>query len=182
LSGRRQNYCVVAVPRENREPFALHTHFYGMVVGAAIGAAGRIGEGVLIAGFLGYTRVKVLEIAAARSVIHIAAGVVRIARQAVKLIEFSIDKNGAHTHSENRNGVAQQLLQNHVIFILVLFWSVHPVGNEDDNFAAFPPAVFEKFRGGIDGVVKCLSWLATDLDGRRRRCRPAGYRLSVDGR
>ena len=72
---------VVAFAGFDVEAFAFHANFDGVVFGGGVGAAGHIGEGVLVSGLFGEAGVKLPKTLLFRGVIDLTTGMVRIANQ-----------------------------------------------------------------------------------------------------
>src|SRR5258708_5733280 len=114
-----------------------------MVLRGGVVAAGRIGEGVLVAGFLGDAGVQLFQIVALGGVINIATSIMRIPGKSIQLVELAVDKNGAYADTKDRNVVTQKLLEDDVVLVGVEFRIVHAIGDENDYLAALPTAIFQ---------------------------------------
>src|SRR6516162_632966 len=153
-----------------------------MIFRPAVGARGVVSERVLVARLFGDAGVKLFHVFALQSVVHIAAGVASVLGQA---LELSVEKGAAHAHAIHRDVIAKEVPEDDVVLVGVELGIIHPVGDEQNDFAALAlrVAVLEQLRRVIDGVVERLGGLALDDHGGFRRFGGvAGGGVAVDGR
>src|SRR5437660_6440079 len=77
--------CVVPPASFNSNTFTHGADFYLVIAGVAVVAVRRVGQGVLVAGFLSYSRIEPFHGGALDGVIDVATGIVRITDQAREL-------------------------------------------------------------------------------------------------
>ena len=85
LCRNHESTGVVSLASLDGDAFACGTDFYLMITGVAVVAVRRVGKSVLVASFLGYSRIKPFHGCALGGVIDIAAGVGRVIDQAGEL-------------------------------------------------------------------------------------------------
>ena len=77
--------CVVPLASPNSDTFACGMDFYLVIAGVAVVDVRHVGQGVLVAGLLSYSRIEPFHGGALDGVIDVATGIVRIIDQAGEL-------------------------------------------------------------------------------------------------
>src|SRR5271170_464169 len=91
---------------------AVHANFYLVVAHGGVGAAGNIGQGIFMAGFLGDLGIEFFDVGAGGGVIDVAAGVVRIVGQA---LEFFLGQAAADREAVDGDVVVEEGLEGILI-------------------------------------------------------------------
>src|SRR5208337_539359 len=152
---------VVALAGKDGQTLAAHTNLQGMVVVLAL-AVGLKGQSVLVAGLLGDAGIEILEGLARGAKKHFAAGIVGIFFEAA---EFPLKVSAAHSHTVDRDPLAQQLGARFVIFVGIKLGAIFPVRNKKDNLPVLlPRTVLKQHSRGVNGVVQSLGGLPLNRD------------------
>src|SRR6266403_101915 len=151
---------VVTLTGQDGQPFAPYTNLDGMVFQAAVRAARRVGQRILVASLLRDPGIQLLHRPALQTIVDVAAGVMSVFG---KPFESPLEKSAAHANTINRNVIAQQFLQHRIVVIHIEFGPVHAIRNQENNLAAFAVAILQQLSRGIHRVVQRFGRLALDV-------------------
>ena len=152
---------VVALAGFHRDGGAFYADFQ-FVVGRGTGdVAGNVRQSVFMARFFSDLGIELFDVGAAGGVINVAAGIVRVVREA---LEFLFGEAAADGKAVDRNIVLEQGAKGVVVADVIELGTVHAIGNDKDYFTAGGAAVVEELCCGVNGVVERFGRTGTGFD------------------